>query len=87
MEKINVTIFGDSYPLRVESREATEQAATEVDDIMQRFAEKAPDLEAKKFAVLAAVHFAEKKNELAARLLSMEKKIARLNDFLKQKSG
>ncbi len=87
MEKINVNIFGDSYPLRVESREATEQAAMEVDDIMQQFAGKAPDLEVKKFAVLAAVHFAEKKNELVQRLRSMEEKIARLNDFLEQNSG
>lgn len=61
MEKINVTIFGDRYPLRVEDRESTEQAACEVDEIMQQFAGKAPDLEEKKFAVLAAIHFAEKK--------------------------
>lgn len=86
MEKIQVTIFGDSYPLRVEDRESTEQAAFEVDEIMQQFAGKAPDLEVKKFAVLAAIHFAEKKNELATRLSSMEKKIARLNLFLEQNS-
>ncbi len=86
MEKINVNIFGDSYPLRVESRESTEQAAFEVDEIMQQFAGKAPDLEVKKFAVLAAIHFAEKKNELTARLSSVEKKIARLNLFLEQNS-
>ena len=86
MEKISVNIFGDSYPLRVENRELTEQAAMEVDEIMQRFAEKAPDLEAKKFAVLAAVHFAEKKNELEAHLSSMEEKIDRLNLFLEQNS-
>lgn len=86
MEKINVNIFGDNYPLRVESRESTEQAAFEVDEIMQQFSGKAPDLEVKKFAVLAAIHFAEKKNELAARLSSMEKKIERLNLFLEQNS-
>lgn len=86
MEKISVNIFGDSYPLRVENRESTEQAAMEVDEIMQRFAGKAPDLEARKFAVLAAVHFAEKKNELEARLSSMEEKIDRLNLFLEQNS-
>ena len=86
MEKINVNIFGDNYPLRVESRESTEQAAFEVDEIMQQFAGKAPDLEVKKFAVLAAIHFAEKKNELAARLSSMEEKIDRLNLFLEQNS-
>ncbi len=84
MEKINVNIFGDSYPLRVESREATERAAKEVDDIMQQFAGKAPDLEVKKFAVLAAIHFAEKKNELEAELSAMEKKIACVNEFLGQ---
>ncbi|ARM31116.1 cell division protein ZapA [Prosthecochloris sp. HL-130-GSB] len=84
MEKINVNIFGDSYPLRVESRESTEAAAREVDEMMQQFSSKAPDLEVKKFAVLAAVHFAEKKNELEAELSVMEAKIARLNDFLGQ---
>ncbi len=84
MEKINVNIFGDSYPLRVESRDSTEQAALEVDEIMQQFAGKAPDLEVKKFAVLAAIHFAEKKNELTVRLSSMEKKIDQLNLFLEQ---
>ncbi|UZJ38442.1 MULTISPECIES: cell division protein ZapA [unclassified Prosthecochloris] len=86
MEKINVNIFGDNYPLRVESRESTEQAAFEVDEIMQQFAGKAPDLEVKKFAVLAAIHFAEKKNELMAKLSSMEKKIDQLNLFLEQNS-
>ncbi|WP_294346390.1 cell division protein ZapA [Prosthecochloris sp.] len=86
MEKINVNIFGDNYPLRVESRESTEQAAYEVDEIMQQFAGKAPDLEVKKFAVLAAIHFAEKKNELVAKLSSMEKKIDQLNLFLEQNS-
>ncbi|UZJ42290.1 cell division protein ZapA [Prosthecochloris sp. SCSIO W1101] len=86
MEKINVNIFGDNYPLRVESRESTEQAAFEVDEIMQQFAGKAPDLEVKKFAVLAAIHFAEKKNELMVKLSSMEKKIDQLNLFLEQNS-
>ncbi|PWW81748.1 cell division protein ZapA [Prosthecochloris marina] len=86
MEKINVNIFGDNYPLRVESRESTEQAAFEVDEVMQQFAGKAPDLEVKKFAVLAAIHFAEKKNELMAKLSSMEKKIDQLNLFLEQNS-
>lgn len=79
-----MNIFGDSYPLRVESRDSTEQAALEVDEIMQQFAGKAPDLEVKKFAVLAAIHFAEKKNELTVRLSSMEKKIDQLNLFLEQ---
>ncbi len=88
MEKItiNVNIFGDRYPLRVESRETTEQAAMEVDQIMQRFAGQAPDLEAKRFAVLAAVQLAEKKNELLARLSLMEEKIDKLNLFLEQNS-
>ncbi|MEC9487605.1 MAG: cell division protein ZapA [Prosthecochloris sp.] len=84
MEKINVNIFGDSYPLRVESRETTQQAAMEVDEVMQQFSSKAPDLEVKKFAVLAAIHFAEKKNELEAELSELERKIARMNDFLGQ---
>lgn len=86
MEKINVSIFGDSYPLRVESRESTEQAALEVDEIIRQFAGKAPDLEVKKLAVLTAIHFAEKKNEITARLSSIEEKVARLNLFLEQNS-
>ncbi len=86
MKKIQVNIFGDSYPLRVEDQESTEQAAREVDEIIRQFAGKAPDLEVKKLAVLSAIHFAEKKNELAGRLTSMEKKIDELNLFLEQNS-
>ena len=82
MEKINVNIFGDNYPLRVESRESTEQAAFEVDEIMQQFAGKAPDLEVKKFAVLAAIHFAEKKMNLHHGFHQWRKKLIDLIFFL-----
>ncbi|ANT65226.1 MULTISPECIES: cell division protein ZapA [Prosthecochloris] len=87
MERISVNIFGDSYPLRVESREATEQAAREVEEIMQQFAGTAPDLEVKRFAVLAAIHFAEKKNELLQELETIERKVSRLNGTLDRTLG
>ena len=84
MEKINVNVYGDNYPLRVENSELTGKAAKEVDGVMRRFAEKAPDLEPKKLAVLAAVQFAEKKNELEEELLQLRQKMARVNEFIEQ---
>jgi cell division protein ZapA len=84
MEKINVNVYGDNYPLRVESSELTGKAALEVDSVMRRFAEKAPDLEAKKLAVLAAIQFAEKKNELEEELSAVRQKMARMNIFIEQ---
>ena len=84
MEKINVNVYGDNYPLRVESSELTERAAKEVDGVIRRFAEKAPDLEPKKLAVLAAIQFAEKKNELEEELLQLRQKMARVNEIIEQ---
>ena len=84
MEKINVNVYGDNYPLRVESSELTGKAAKEVDGVMRRFSEKAPDLEPKKLAVLAAIQFAEKKNELEEELSQLRQKMARVNEFIEQ---
>jgi cell division protein ZapA len=84
MEKINVNVYGDNYPLRVESSELTEKAAKEVDGVIRRFAEKAPDLEPKKLAVLAAIQFAEKKNELEEELSQLRQKMARVNEIIEQ---
>ncbi|NTV02863.1 MAG: cell division protein ZapA [Chlorobiaceae bacterium] len=84
MEKINVNVYGDNYPLRVESSELTGKAAREVDGVMRRFAEKAPDLEPKKLAVLAAIQFAEKKNELEEELLQLRQKMTRVNELIEQ---
>ncbi len=84
MEKINVNVYGDNYPLRVENSELTGKAAKEVDGVMRRFAAKAPDLEAKKLAVLSAIQFAEKKNELEEELSQLRQKMARVNDFIEQ---
>ncbi|MBN1279469.1 MAG: cell division protein ZapA [Chlorobium sp.] len=84
MEKIDVNVYGDSYPLRVESRELTEKAAQDVDRVMRLFAEKAPAFEPVKLAVLSAVSFAEKKIELEAELEALQQKINRLNVFIGQ---
>ncbi|MBN1928297.1 MAG: cell division protein ZapA [Chlorobiaceae bacterium] len=84
MEKINVNVYGDNYPLRVENSELTGKAAGEVDGVMRRFAAKAPDLEPKKLAVLAAIQFAEKKNELEEELSQLRHKMARVNEFIEQ---
>jgi cell division protein ZapA len=84
MEKINVNVYGDNYPLRVENSELTEKAAKEVDSVMRRFATKAPDLESKKLAVLSAIQFAEKKNELEEELSQLRQKVAQVNDFIEQ---
>lgn len=84
MEKINVNVYGDNYPLRVESSELTGRAAGEVDGVMRRFAEKAPDLEPRKLAVLAAIQFAEKKNELEEELSQLKLKMAQINDFIER---
>jgi len=84
VEKINVNVYGDNYPLRVESSELTGKAAREVDGVMRRFAEKAPDLEPKKLAVLAAIQFAEKKNELEEELSQIRQKMAGMSDFIGQ---
>lgn len=84
MEKINVNVYGDNYPLRVENSELTGTAAGDVDGVMRRFAAKAPDLEPKKLAVLAAIQFAEKKNELEEELLQLRQKMARLNELVEQ---
>ena len=45
MEKIDVNVYGYSYPLRVERREVTEKAARDVDSVMRLFAEKKVELE------------------------------------------
>lgn len=84
MEKIDVNVYGDSYPLRVESRELTEKAAQDVDRVMRLFAEKAPSFEPVKLAVLSAISFAEKKIELEAELDEIQQKINRLNVFIGQ---
>ncbi len=84
MEKIDVNVYGDSYPLRVERRELTEKAARDVDKVMRLFAEKAPTFESAKLAVLAAISFAEKKIELEEEMASLKQNIARLNVFLGQ---
>jgi len=84
MDRINVNVYGDNYPLRVENSELTGKAAKEVDGAMRRFAEKAPDLEVKKLAVLTAVQFAEKKNELEVELSQLRQKMAHINDFIEQ---
>ena len=67
MEKIDVNVYGYSYPLRVERREVTEKAARDVDGVMRLFAEKAPTFEPVKLAVLAAISFAEKRSNLKRR--------------------
>ena len=84
MENIDVNVYGDSYPLRVERRELTEKAARDVDKVMRLFAEKAPTFESAKLAVLAAISFAEKKIELEEEMASLKQNIARLNVFLGQ---
>ncbi|MEI6757457.1 MAG: cell division protein ZapA [Chlorobium sp.] len=84
MEKIDVNVYGDNYPLRVERRELTEKAARDVDGVMRLFAEKAPTFQSAKLAVLAAISFAEKKIELEEEMESLKQKIARLNVFIGQ---
>ncbi len=84
MEKINVNVYGDNYPLRVESSELTERSAREVDSVMRLFADKAPDLDPRKLAVLAAIQFAEKKNELEHELAQVRQKMAGFSSFIEQ---
>ena len=84
MEKIDVNVYGDSYPLRVERRELTEKAAKDVDEVMRLFAEKAPTFESARLAVLAAISFAEKKIELEEEMASLKQNIARINVFIGQ---
>ncbi len=84
MEKIDVNVYGDSYPLRVERRELTEKAAKDVDGVMRLFAEKAPTFESAKLAVLAAISFAEKKIELEEEMASLKQNLARLNVLIGQ---
>ena len=84
MEKIDVNVYGYSYPLRVERRELTEKAAKDVDVVMRIFAEKAPTFESAKLAVLAAISFAEKKIELEEEMASLKQNLARLNVLIGQ---
>ncbi|NTW56084.1 MAG: cell division protein ZapA [Chlorobiaceae bacterium] len=84
MEKIEVNVYGDNYPLRVERREVTEKAAREVDGVMRIFNDKAPTFEPVRLAVLAAISFAEKKIELEEEMMSLQQKIARLNKLIGQ---
>jgi cell division protein ZapA len=84
MEKIDVNVYGYSYPLKVDSREVTEKAARDVDGVMRLFAEKAPTFEPVKLAVLAAISFAEKKVELEEEIASLRQNLARLNVFIGQ---
>ena len=79
MEKIEVNVYGDSYPLRVERRDVTEKAAQDVDSVMRLFAEKAPTFEPVRLAVLAAISFAERKIELEEEMASLRQNVARLN--------
>jgi cell division protein ZapA len=84
MEKIEVNVYGDNYPLRVERREVTEKAAREVDGVMRLFANKAPTYQPVKLAVLAAISFAEKKIELEEEIVLLSQKISRLNNLIGQ---
>ncbi|TLU87988.1 MAG: cell division protein ZapA [Chlorobium sp.] len=84
MEKIDVNVYGDSYPLRSGRRELTEKAARDVDGVMRLFAEKAPTFGSAKLGVLAAIQFAEKKIELEEEMASLRQIIARLNVLIGQ---
>ncbi|ABL64975.1 cell division protein ZapA [Chlorobium phaeobacteroides] len=84
MEKIDVNVYGDNYPLRAERRELTEKAAQDVDGLMRHFAEKAPAFAPVKLAVLSAISFAEKKIELEEELSLLKQKIAGFNIFIGQ---
>ncbi len=84
MEKIDVHVYGDRYPLRAERRELTEKAAKDVDGTMRLYAEQAPTFEPVKLAVLSAISFAEKKIELEEEMASLKQKLATLNVLIGQ---
>jgi cell division protein ZapA len=84
MEKFDVNVYGDSYPLRSRRRELTEKAALGVDKEMRVFAEMAPTFGYAKLAVLAAIQFAEKKLELEEEIVSLRQSIARMNAVIVQ---
>ncbi|KZK73900.1 MAG: hypothetical protein A3K90_03710 [Pelodictyon luteolum] len=82
MEKFDVNVYGDTYPLRADTREAVEQAAGEVDRRMRRFAQQAPSFEPLRLAVLAAVELAEEKLQLEETMAGLQEKIGKLNAFV-----
>ncbi|MDP8305573.1 MAG: cell division protein ZapA [Candidatus Chlorobium antarcticum] len=82
MEKIEITVYGDTYPLKSPSPELTKKAAGLVDSEMRLFAEVAPSFEPAKLAVLSAVRLAEKQIELEGELAALQQKIAGLNSLM-----
>jgi len=82
MEKFDVNVYGDTYPLRADTRDAVEKAAGEVDRRMRSFAQQAPKFEPLKLAVLSAVALAEEKLQLESALEELQRKIEGLNAFV-----
>lgn len=82
MESIKVRVFGEEYPLLVDNRELTEEAARKVDVQMFEYRRKGIDLSTSKIAILTAITFAEKVIELEQRLEHLTSKITTLTQSL-----
>ncbi|MDT9546684.1 MAG: cell division protein ZapA [Chlorobium sp.] len=82
MEKIEVTVYGDTYPLNSSSPELTKKAAAMVESGMRHYAKQAPHCDPVKLAVLAGVILAEKQIELEGELAALKQKIAGLSSLM-----
>ena len=59
VKKYTITVFGDSYTIiSDESEECILNAAIQIDQLMKEIAAKAPDMQAQKIAILAALKVA-----------------------------
>ncbi len=83
MELLKVRIFGEEYPLRVEDKHTTLEAATTVETLMKSYRVKAPDLSLQQCAVLSAIYLAEKNKLVESRLNELITEIKRLNSITK----
>jgi cell division protein ZapA len=77
---VRVTILDKSYTLRSQGDpKEVEQLAKSVDDLMQSIAQKAPNADSERVAVLACLH-------LADRLSALERDLGKLKQRIEQKS-
>lgn len=79
MELLKVRIFGEEYPLRVEDKNITLEAARVVESLMKSYRTKSPDLTVQQCAVLSAIYLAEKHKDVETRLNELIHDVERLN--------
>ena len=78
---VRVTILGQAYTLRAQGdpREV-ERLAQSVDELMHTIAQKSPNADSSRVAVLACLHLADRLNSLEQDLDALKKRVERKSE-------